>query len=52
MSSESQWLTVKEYAVYFRVTERTVRQWIKDRKVEAQRFGERGNWRIKVARAS
>lgn len=48
-----EWITVKEFATYRRVTERTVREWIRKRKVTAERTaGEKGNWRIKVARAS
>lgn len=48
-----EWITVKEYAQYRRVSERTVRDWIKARKVDAERNpGEHGHWRIKVPRAS
>jgi excisionase family DNA binding protein len=48
-----EWITVKEYALYRRVTERTVRDWIKAGKLSAERTaGEHGHWRIKVARAS
>lgn len=48
-----EYLTVKEYALYRRVTERTVREWIRRSKVDAERTaGAKGNWRIKVPRAS
>lgn len=42
-------LTVKEYALMKRVTERTVRQWIRERKIDAEREGNRGHWRIRVS---
>jgi excisionase family DNA binding protein len=46
-------LTVKEYAQMQRVTDRTVRDWIRDGKIDAERTaGDKGHWRIKVRRAS
>jgi excisionase family DNA binding protein len=46
-------LTVKEYAQMKRVTDRTVREWIKRGKIDAERTaGDEGHWRIKVRRAS
>jgi excisionase family DNA binding protein len=51
--SNYEWITVKEYATMRRVTERTVRDWIKDKKIPAERTaGDKGHWRIKIARAS
>lgn len=48
-----EWITVKEFAKYRRVSERTVREWIREKKVEAERTaGDTGHWRIKVPRAS
>ena len=48
-----EWLTVKEYAELKRVTPRTVRDWIKDAKIDAERTaGDRGQWRIKISRVA
>jgi excisionase family DNA binding protein len=43
-----EWLTVKEYADLKRVSEETVRRWLRAGKLEAERtIGEHGHWRIK-----
>lgn len=53
LEHDGEWLTVKEYALLKRVTDRTVRDWIKDGKLAAERTaGDKGHWRIKIARAS
>lgn len=45
--SDPRWMTVKEYAALMRVTEETVRRWIRAKKVVAQRTtGDSGHWRI------
>lgn len=51
--SDYEWITVKEYAQMKRVTARTVRDWIKAEKIDAERTaGDKGQWRIKIRRAS
>lgn len=52
MSENFDWLTVKQLAKERGVTERTVREWIRKKWVDARRTaGEHGHWRIKVIRA-
>lgn len=47
------WLTVKEYAWLKRVNEETVRRWIREHRVEAERTIEPyGHWRIKRTKAA
>ncbi len=42
------WYTVGEYAAYKRVNEETVRRWIRQKRIEAERTIEpHGHWRIK-----
>lgn len=41
-------MTVKEYADYRRVHVETVKRWIKDGLIEADRVGERGHWRVRI----
>jgi len=43
-----QYATVKEYAELMRVCERTVRRWIKAKKITAVRKGDRGQYRIPI----
>lgn len=46
------WLTVKEYADLKRVTEETVRRWIRAGKIQAERTVEpEGHWRIRARAA-
>lgn len=41
--------TVKEFAAMRGVSPRTVRDWIRERWIQAERTaGERGQWRVKV----
>jgi excisionase family DNA binding protein len=53
-SSESVFerITVKAYAAYKGVSQRTVRRWIRKRLIDCERTGDKGHWRIKVPRAS
>ena len=51
--SDHEWLIVKEYAQLKRVTEETVRRWIRSGKLEAERTTpDSGQWRIKNTRTS
>ena len=51
--SDHDHLTVKEYAQMKRVTARTVREWIRDKKIDAERTaGDKGQWRIKIRRTA
>lgn len=43
-------LTVKEYARYRRVSERTVQRWLARHELPAERIGPQGQWRIRVWR--
>lgn len=43
------WMTVKEYAIYRRVSSRTVERWLSRHELPAERVG-RGHWRIRVWR--
>jgi excisionase family DNA binding protein len=43
-------LTVKEYALYRRVSIRTVNRWLAKKDLPAERIGRRGDWRIRVWR--
>jgi excisionase family DNA binding protein len=45
-------ITVKAYAAYKGVSQRTVRRWIRKNLVDCERTGDKGHWRIKVPRAS
>jgi excisionase family DNA binding protein len=45
-------ITVKAYAAMMAVSQRTVRRWIHEKRVECERIGPKGHWRIKVPRAS
>ena len=48
MTDRDELLTVKEYAELKRVSEETVRRWLRAGKLEAERtIGEHGHWRIK-----
>lgn len=42
----SQWISVKEYAALWDVTEETVRVWIRTKRLMAARVGDKGHWRI------
>ena len=42
-------LTVKEYAIYRRVSTRTVERWLSRQELPAERIG-KGHWRIRVWR--
>lgn len=44
-------LTVKEYALYRRVSSRTVERWLSRRELPAERTGHKGHWRIRVWRS-
>lgn len=44
------YLSVKEYAIYRRVSRRTVERWLSRRELPAERVG-KGNWRIRVWRS-
>lgn len=45
---EEPFLTVKAYAAYKGVSERTVRRWIREGFIECERAGAKGHWRIPV----
>ena len=47
-ADREEWLTVKEFAALKRVNEETVRRWIREKRIEAERTIEpHGHWRIK-----
>jgi excisionase family DNA binding protein len=45
------YLTVKEYALYRRVSVRTVERWLGRGYLPAERMGTKGQWRIRVWRS-
>lgn len=48
VAEREEWLTVKEFAARKRVSEETVRRWLRAGKLIAERtIGEHGHWRIR-----
>lgn len=45
-------LSVKQFASMRQVSERTVRRWIAEKKIQVERTGDRGHWRVLVRRYS
>jgi excisionase family DNA binding protein len=52
LEQDGHWVSVKQYAENQSVHERTVRRWIRDGHVTAQRHGTKGQWRILLPRIS
>ena len=48
MVKTTKYLSVKEAAEWLRLSQYTIKRWIKSGKIEAKKIGIRGDWRIKV----
>jgi len=51
-TNQERWLTVKEYADLMRVSEETVRRWIRAGHLKAEQHGKRGQYRILLQSAA
>ena len=48
-STRDEWLTVKDVAAYLRVTEETVRRWVREGELPALALGRKAGFRIREA---
>lgn len=46
--SDYEWIPLKQYAIEFDVSAKTVRRWIRIGKVTAVQHAKRGHWRVRV----
>jgi excisionase family DNA binding protein len=47
--TRDEWLTVKDVAAYLRVTEETVRRWVREGELPALALGKKAGFRIREA---